>query len=118
MNIIGGLFNFVGAVFKYTFWTGVTIVAGGLAVSFLTKPTDDSFNNFLKDRFKDTIGTPLENKDPVIGLIKNIAATFVPTVVDFKINDYVLVKIAHVKTGKEAYYVGTFNNWFLLDQQK
>ncbi len=107
--------NIIDSIIKCTFWTGATIVVGGAAILFLTKPTDDSFNVFIKETFKDKIDT---GNDPFIGMIKNMVANAVPVIVDPKIDDYVVFKIAQVRTGKKAFYIGTLNNWFLIDEQK
>ena len=88
----------IGKVFKYGL--GFSVIGAGVGSVFLhqTKPSDESFNNFIT---KD--GEPIDKMVIDIALATIIKPTF---------KDWVIFKTATISDKKQdIVYIGAVNNW-------
>ena len=107
-SIIGAIFNAVGTVIKYSFWSSVVIVGGVGFFAYKTKPEEKTFDPIFKSY----------KSDPNL-FKKVIDAVVIATVVNVVYRDYVFFKIAEIKfTGdsnlNSKYYIGAFQHWSKL----
>lgn len=95
----------------------LTIVTGGLAGAFLyaTKPTKESFDDFLKEQLGDN------NKSILSNVTNKVTTGLTLSASKIVHKDYLFVRVAEVSFPLEenkCYYVGVVQNWVPLTQSK
>lgn len=110
MNLVFGTVNmvlgFVGSALKYTFWTTATVVVGAGTVAYATKPTNESFKDYIKGKTTDP------NDGVATRLLKNVTTGLVMASSNIEINDYVIIKVAKIRDGnQDHYFIGTLHHW-------
>jgi len=104
MGVVDNVMGFVGGVVKYGFWSGVVLIGAAGAFAYNTKPTEESFQQYLRDNVRQSI------KPEVPGIVSTIAAAIAtsPAVMVTKVDDFVLVKVGRAD---DNLYIGAFHNW-------
>jgi len=94
------MFSLLNTLVKIGFGTTVCVVGSAAVFTYVTKPTNESFNNFAtKD--KGVIEKTLLN-----GILNHVVKP--------SFDDYVFFKIATLPGGKDMKFIGIVHNWLPL----
>jgi hypothetical protein len=109
--VVSSAFGIAGTLVKYSFWTSGIVIAGAGFIAYKTKPKEKTFNPIFR-KYEN------EKDNPVKSILSTIIVAVVVSVV---YKDYFFFRTAEVKfTGdsdrNSKYYVGAFQNWFLLNK--
>lgn len=117
-TFLTGLFNITTSIIKYSLYTTVIVGTGASIVLYKTKPTNNSFKTYLRNNI--VSNSNISDKKSfkyIISIGLDIANS---TVIDTKIDDYVLVKHAFIQenedngTCEKVHYIGILNNWYQI----
>lgn len=89
---------------KFTTMSAAVIVA----TSFLTKPNEQSFNEYFDSYLKITMAQ--KSKNPIISIL---ASKGISAISANHVQDFVLVKVGFVAVGDlKLSFIGAFGNWY------